>query len=234
MPGRCGLRRNNAADHPRSASRRQLRHSHATAPASRRIGLAGVASIHRWSHPEVKDSKKFTGKHAHARRHALAREIESHCLTQLATASAAEIDRFGIKRCLQGAVQQIIHRLGEKVAGWGRTYRPAGAGPLSMLIVLDGADFVAADFDLPAGCELISVPKADDKVFEVAAASIVAKAYRDGWAIAQCEADGFLKQYQIERNMGYLSAAHQEAIKRHGPHELHRRSFLKRLLEVPV
>ena len=56
----------------------------------------------------------------------------------------------------------------------------------------------------------------------ISAASIVAKEWRDR---IMCEAAREFPQYGWERNKGYGTAEHMEALRRHGPSPLHRRSF---------
>ena len=64
--------------------------------------------------------------------------------------------------------------------------------------------------------------KADAKVAEVSAASILAKVTHDRAII---EASRHYPQYGFEKHKGYATKAHIEAIKRHGYSPLHRRSF---------
>jgi len=62
----------------------------------------------------------------------------------------------------------------------------------------------------------------DTKCFSIAAASIVAKVTRDRIMI---EYDRVFPQYGFARHKGYGTRAHVEAIRRHGPCRIHRRSF---------
>lgn len=72
--------------------------------------------------------------------------------------------------------------------------------------------------------------KGDQRSLSIAAASILAKTSRDRWmeALAQTEPG-----YLFERNKGYGTRAHQEALARHGACQVHRFSFspLKALCE---
>lgn len=72
--------------------------------------------------------------------------------------------------------------------------------------------------------------KGDQRSLSIAAASILAKTSRDRWmeALAQTEPG-----YLFERNKGYGTRAHQEALARHGACQAHRFSFspLKALCE---
>jgi ribonuclease HII len=64
--------------------------------------------------------------------------------------------------------------------------------------------------------------KGDRDVYTIAAASIVAKVYRDRLMTALHER---YPQYGFARHMGYGTAAHREAIRQFGPCPAHRRSF---------
>ena len=65
----------------------------------------------------------------------------------------------------------------------------------------------------------------------IAAASIVAKVERDGYMRRMDEA---YPHYGFAKNKGYGTAEHIAAIRRYGPCPLHRRSFLKNILEGGV
>ena len=56
----------------------------------------------------------------------------------------------------------------------------------------------------------------------ISAASIIAKEWRDRMML---EAEQAHPQYGWERNKGYGTAEHMEALRRHGPTPLHRQSF---------
>ena len=76
--------------------------------------------------------------------------------------------------------------------------------------------------------ENLGVPSAeavvggDGKVWCIAAASIVAKVERDRYMVAL---DARFPQYNLKQHKGYGTAAHMEAIHKHGPIDEHRRSF---------
>ena len=69
--------------------------------------------------------------------------------------------------------------------------------------------------------------KGDAKSACIAAASIVAKVYRDRLMKAYSEE---YPQYGFERNVGYGTEEHIEAIRKYGITPLHRKSFLRTLL----
>ncbi|KAF0151985.1 MAG: ribonuclease HII [Ignavibacteria bacterium] len=75
--------------------------------------------------------------------------------------------------------------------------------------------------------ETIAVVKGDSKSFSVAAASILAKVTRD--KIMRKSAEKF-PNYGWERNKGYATKKHISAIKKYGAAELHRTTFLGKIL----
>lgn len=69
----------------------------------------------------------------------------------------------------------------------------------------------------------VPIVKGDSKSVSIAAASIVAKVTRDRMMVKYAEQ---YPEYGFESNKGYGSAAHIEALKKYGPCEIHRRSFI--------
>ncbi len=72
---------------------------------------------------------------------------------------------------------------------------------------------------------VLSEDKADDKYISVSAASIIAKVYRDRLMINLSK---LYPEYGFERNFGYGTKIHTEAIKQYGFLPVHRLSFLKK------
>ena len=72
------------------------------------------------------------------------------------------------------------------------------------------------------------VLKGDSKSAAIACASILAKVYRDQ---LMAEMDQVYPGYGFSGHVGYASKAHIEAIQKLGPCQIHRRSFLTRILE---
>ena len=68
----------------------------------------------------------------------------------------------------------------------------------------------------------ISITKGDERSVSIAAASIIAKVYRDDMMIAY--ADRY-PEYLFSSHKGYGTAAHRDALQKYGPTELHRFSY---------
>jgi ribonuclease HII len=80
-------------------------------------------------------------------------------------------------------------------------------------------------FDLKGiGIKQKSIIKGDTKSISIASASILAKVTRDRMME---EMSKKYPEYGFERNMGYGTAEHIQAIKKFGPVEVHRKSFIK-------
>lgn len=69
----------------------------------------------------------------------------------------------------------------------------------------------------------VSLPKGDEKSVSIAAASIIAKVYRDNVMIEY--ADRY-PEYRFSSHKGYGTAAHRDALRMYGPTELHRFSYM--------
>ena len=85
------------------------------------------------------------------------------------------------------------------------------------LILVDGNRFHPYNF-IPHQC----IVKGDAKFLSIAAASILAKNYRDRLMIELHEE---FPHYGWNRNMGYATREHQAALMKHGPTKYHRKSF---------
>ena len=84
-------------------------------------------------------------------------------------------------------------------------------------LLVDGNRFISYPL-IPHTC----IVKGDSKYFSIAAASILAKTYRDEYML-KIAAD--FPAYRWERNKGYPTKAHRDAIAKHGATEHHRMTF---------
>ncbi|SDD87661.1 RNase HII [Riemerella columbipharyngis] len=85
------------------------------------------------------------------------------------------------------------------------------------LILVDGNRFHPYPF-IPHQC----IIKGDSKVLSIAAASILAKNYRDRLMIKLHEE---FPQYGWNKNFGYATKQHRDALNQYGPTKYHRQSF---------
>lgn len=145
----------------------------------------------------LRDSKKLTA----ARRTELSAQITDCAHVGIGEASVAEIDDINILQATFLAMRRAIAAL--------------PVAPDALLI--DGKL-------IPPGlpCTAQAVVKGDDRSASIAAASIVAKNWRDLGMLALAQQHPF---YGWDTNMGYGTAAHMLGLKRHGVTTHHRRSF---------
>ena len=145
----------------------------------------------------VKDSKQLSA----ARREACCRDIMDCALgVGVAAVEAPEIDRINILQATFQAMVQAVSAL---------PFQPD-------YLLIDGP------YKLPLSIEQDGIPGGDQRVLSISAASIVAKVHRDR---LMCELHCHYPAYGFDRNKGYGTAEHLEALSRHGPCPLHRRSF---------
>ena len=146
----------------------------------------------------INDSKKLSEKN----RNELRNYIEQHALTwAVGIVTPQEIDEINILNASFLAMHRAIDQL---------------ATPVD-LIVVDGNRFNKYK-DIPHEC----IVKGDGKYMNIAAASILAKTYRD--EIME-NLDAEFPQYNWKKNKAYPTKAHREAIAQFGTTPHHRLSF---------
>ena len=151
----------------------------------------------------VNDSKKLTEK----KREALFDVITEQALDwSIAFATVEEIAEINILNAAMLAMKRAVEEL---------------KNPVDFAII-DGNRKPPLEID----CE--AVVKGDAKSMSVAAASILAKVSRDR-ILRQYAVD--YPQYGFEKHKGYGTKVHVEALKKYGPCEVHRPSFLKKILK---
>jgi ribonuclease HII len=93
---------------------------------------------------------------------------------------------------------------------------------------LNQVDFILVDGRPVKGLPFPSraIVKGDAKSASIAAASILAKVSRDRYITELSEK---YPEYSFEKHKGYATKAHMDAIRAHGPCEIHRPSFLKKI-----
>jgi ribonuclease HII len=95
-------------------------------------------------------------------------------------------------------------------------------------LLIDGNQAIPARLLHESGWQTSSPPyqktivKGDQLCLSIAAASIIAKVARDAMMV---DYDAEFPHYGFASHKGYGSAAHLEALRRHGPSPIHRKSF---------
>ena len=70
------------------------------------------------------------------------------------------------------------------------------------------------------------IVKGDSRCADIAAASVLAKVSRDRYMLEMAEK---YPEYHFEKHKGYGTKLHYEALREHGPSEIHRPSFLRKM-----
>ena len=146
----------------------------------------------------LNDSKKLTAK----KRYTLREEIERDAIAwAVGSVTPEEIDKINILNASFLAMHRALDQL--KV-------RPEA-------VIVDGNRFKPYQ-DLPS----TTIVKGDGKYLSIAAASILAKTYRDDYMLSLAEE---YPQYDWQSNMGYPTKKHRQAIREHGITPYHRKSY---------
>ncbi|MDR2596436.1 MAG: ribonuclease HII [Treponema sp.] len=156
----------------------------------------------------LNDSKKLSA----VKREELRRHICADALAWgIGWASHEEIDSINILQASLLAMKRAFDEMNkyEKCIN-------AGILPENISVIVDGIYIP----DIPVSCK--SMIKADAKVHEVMAASILAKTARDS---LMDEMALLYPQYCYEKHKGYPTKAHRELIKKYGPSPIQRMSF---------
>ena len=147
----------------------------------------------------LNDSKKLTEK----KREALYELIIKASTYHIVKFSPKQIDDDGISTCIKRGLQEIMQNL------------------TCQEYLFDGN----SNFGITG---LPTMIKADGKIPEVSAASILAKVTHDRDILLEAKK---YPQYQFEKHKGYGTALHVEMIKAHGYCEIHRKSYKLKALE---
>ena len=162
------------------------------------VFAAAVVLPSDYRHDELNDSKQLSA----GKRERLRLDIERDALAwAVARVDAPEIDRINI---LQASIRAM------NLAVEGLSLRPE-------LLLIDGNRFHTAS-GIPFRC----VVKGDATYLSIAAASVLAKTYRDSFML---KLDELYPEYQWKKNKGYPTREHREAIGRYGATPYHRKSF---------
>lgn len=154
----------------------------------------------------LNDSKKLSEK----ARHALRAEIESRCIWSVASLSPADIDQINILNASISAMHLALDGL--KV-------------PVEHIIV-DGNRFKPYK-----QITYTTVVKGDGKYSSIAAASVLAKTHRDDYMELISQA---FPAYGWNKNKGYPTQVHRDAIRKHGPCVHHRLTFTLLPTQIPL
>lgn len=165
------------------------------------VYAAAVILPEDYDNPLLNDSKQLT----HKRRNELREQIQRDAVAwAVGVVTPEEIDKINILKAAHLAMRRAVEQL--KV-------RPEG-------LIIDGNMYTAGPIE--GVKEIKCIVKGDAKYQSIAAASILAKTYRDDY---MAELAKEYPYYGWEKNAGYPTKAHRQGIKEHGVSPYHRKSF---------
>ncbi|MDP4117765.1 MAG: ribonuclease HII [Bacillota bacterium] len=151
----------------------------------------------------IDDSKKLSEK----KREELFELITEKAIAwAVASVDEKEIDEINIRNATYKAMNMAVNSL----------------KAMPEYVIVDGD--AVTNMEIPHMC----VIKGDAKSRSIAAASILAKVSRDRYLM---ELDKQYPEYQFAKHKGYGTKLHTEMILKYGPCPIHRRTFLKKLLD---
>ena len=158
-----------------------------------------------FSNDKLNDSKQLTEKQRYQLRDVIMREAAAYAVAKL---DAPQIDEINILNASIKSMHLALDQL---------QVRPE-------FIIVDGNRFKPYN-----DVKYQTIVKGDGKYLSIAAASVLAKTFRDDFML---QIDKEFSQYNWAKNKGYPTADHRAAIKEYGITPYHRRSF--RLLDTQL
>lgn len=154
--------------------------------------------------PKIKDSKKLSAK----QREKIYKALKENPDVEWGIGRVSEkvIDRINILEATKLAMQRAVRNLE-------RNLEPVN---LIDFLIIDG------NFGIDSNISQKSIIKGDQKVFSVAAASIIAKVYRDRMMLRY---DKKYPDYGFDKHKGYGTKLHRDLIKKKGFSKIHRKTF---------
>lgn len=162
------------------------------------VYAAAVILPKDYDNPLLNDSKKLTEKRRKVLRDQIVRDAVAWAV---GVVTPEEIDKINILNASFLAMHRALDQL---------TIRPEA-------VIVDGKRFNPYH-DLP----YTTIVKGDGKYQSIAAASILAKTFRDEYMDSLANEYPY---YDWQKNKGYPTKAHREGIRDHGPSPYHRMSY---------
>ncbi len=189
------------------------------------VGVALVRVDFDWDLlPGVNDSKQLSEKRREEI-YVTARKLKAsaHLDFAVSMVSAGVIDKYGIVNAVHRGIETSLKKLEKSIA--------VNSDTKDLLfkkcqVKLDGGLRAPERFEYQE-----TIIKGDSKEKVIGLASIMAKVTRDRYMVREA-ATPLAAPYNFAAHKGYGTKAHCEAIREHGLHELHRRSFCKNILNT--
>lgn len=167
------------------------------------VVAAAVIMPHDWSHPLINDSKKVSEKNREILYDIIIRDAICYGIAEV---SPKEIDEINILQARFLAMDKAIMKL----------------STVPEYLIIDGNRFYS-NYQIPFTC----LVKGDANYTSIAAASILAKVYRDRQIVELAKT---YDKWGLESHKGYLTKKHIELLSKNGMSDLHRRSFCKNII----
>lgn len=167
-------------------------------PLAGPVTAAAVILPPEWNHPLLNDSKKMSEKNRNLLRKIIEKEAVAWAVEMV---MPDEIDRINILNASFAAMSRAVEKLSIK----------------PQLLLIDGNRF-RSNLNIPYQC----IVKGDATFTSIAAASVLAKTYRDEYMMRIADEYPI---YNWKQNKGYPTREHREAVLRHGLSPYHRVSF---------
>jgi len=162
------------------------------------VTAAAVILPEHFENELLNDSKLLTEKNRDLLKPIIEQMALCYSVTHL---DPLEIDEINILNASIKAMQHCIQKL----------------NPTPLYIIVDGNRFKPIE-NIPHSC----IIKGDSKFMSIAAASVLAKTYRDEYMNRIHEE---FPMYNWKQNKGYPTKEHREAIRKYGPTKYHRMTF---------
>lgn len=167
-------------------------------PLAGPVTAAAVILPPDWNHPLLNDSKKMSEKNRNLLRKIIEQEAVAWAVEMV---MPDEIDRINILNASFAAMSRAVEKLSVK----------------PQLLLIDGNRF-RSNLNIPYQC----IVKGDATYTSIAAASVLAKTYRDEYMMRIADEYPI---YNWKQNKGYPTREHREAVLRYGLTPYHRVSF---------
>lgn len=162
------------------------------------VTAAAIILPEDFYHPLINDSKQISEKQRFILREIIEKEAVSFSVTHI---DHLEIDQINILNASIKGMQESVLKL----------------NPNPTYIIVDGNRFKPVG-EIPYSCMI----KGDARFVNIAAASILAKTYRDDY---MDKIHQEFPHFNWKKNKGYPTVEHRNAIREFGPSPYHRKSF---------
>lgn len=161
---------------------------------------------------DFRDSKKLSPKKRLELSHVAEKAQKNGQIKySLHSVSSTFVDKYGLSNAVKGAIKKALKKL--------------NLPPKECFVFLDGLLYAPAEYIFQK-----TIIKGDEKVKIISCASVIAKVHRDELMVKM---DKKYPGYDFSKHKGYGTRAHFLKIRKLGPCEIHRQSFLKKFFSKP-